>query len=403
MCGLNYIKAWVWMAIIPFFSGIIFSQEPEINFDKTILPGANQMDDYLPLLEGKKVGIVANQSSMVHQTHLIDTLLKLKVDVQKVFVPEHGFRGKEDAGAQIKDGKDTKTGLPLLSLHGKNKKPTADQLKDIDIIIFDLQDVGVRFYTYISTLHYILEAAAENQKKVIVLDRPNPNGHYIDGPILKPEFKSFVGMHPVPVVYGMTIGEYAKMINNEAWLDDKSKADLNVVKCKNYDHSKFYELPIAPSPNLPNMASIYLYPSLCFFEGTVVSVGRGTDLPFQCFGHPGLKAGSYKFIPQPNEGASSPKLEGENCYGFDLSTFGWHYMRNQKKLYLFWLIETYDLLNDENFFRKDGFFNLLAGTDQLREMIEAGKSEKEIRATWQEGLSDFKEVRKKYLLYEDFE
>lgn len=403
MSGLNYIKAIVCGALILFFHGRCFSQGEEPLFDEDILPGAYQTSLYFSELEGKKIALVANQSSMINNTHLVDTLIRSGIDLKKIFVPEHGFRGKEDAGAQIKDGKDEKTGLPLLSLHGSNKKPKAEQLKDIDLIIFDLQDVGVRFYTYISTLHYVMEAAAENNIKVMVLDRPNPNGHYVDGPVLINNFTSFVGMHPVPVVYGMTIGEYAQMINGEEWLKGKVKSKLQVIPCQNYDHNKFYKLPIAPSPNLPNMSAIYLYPSLCFFEGTKISVGRGTNLPFQCFGHPDLKAGSFKFVPKPNEGASKPKLQGQECYGFDLSTFGWQYMREQKKLYLFWLIASYELIGEKDFFRNDGFFNLLAGTDVLKKNIVSGKSEKEIRASWQQELQKFKEIRRKYLIYEDFE
>lgn len=402
MSGLNYIKATVYWSCLMIFQFSVVAQDDLVTFDTDIAPGAHQTTEYLSDLSGKKVAVVANQSSMIGEEHLVDSLMNSGLNLTKIFVPEHGFRGKEDAGAQIEDGKDVKTGLPLLSLHGSNKKPTPEQLSDVEVIIFDLQDVGVRFYTYISTLHYVMEAAAENNIKVIVLDRPNPNGHFVDGPILKKEFKSFVGMHPVPVVYGMTIGEYAQMINGEKWLKNGVEADLKVVKCKNYDHNSFYQLPIKPSPNLPSMSAIYLYPSLCFFEGTIISVGRGTALPFQCFGHPDLKEGSYKFVPQPNEGASQPKLQGKECYGFNLSDFGWQYMRQQRKLYLFWLIETYRLIGKDGFFRKDEFFNLLAGTDELRKQIEAGKSEKEIRASWQEDLKAFQKVRGEYLLYPDF-
>jgi uncharacterized protein YbbC (DUF1343 family) len=364
--------------------------------------GADKTTEYLPLLAGKRVAIVANQSSTIKNTHLVDSLLALGVKIKKVFCPEHGFRGLVDAGEKVNSEKDKKTGLNIISLYGKNKKPTAEQLKDIDIVIFDIQDVGVRFYTYISTLHYVMEACAENNKQVIVLDRPNPNGYYIDGPVLEDAFKSFLGMHTVPLVYGMTIGEYAKMINGEGWLKGGIKCDLKVISLSNYIHSDLYELPIKPSPNLPNMASVYLYPSLGLFEGTVVSVGRGTDKPFQIIGHPTLAKSNYTFTPQPKPGAMEPKYKGELCKGFNLSDFGAEYIKNSKKIYLYWLIGTYQNTADKATFF-DQNFNYHAGNATMQEQIKEGKTEDAIRLTWTDGIKKFKVIRKKYLLYKDFE
>ncbi len=357
---------------------------------------------YLHKLTSKKVGIIANHTSMIKNTHLVDSLLSLKVNVVKVFSPEHGFRGDADAGEKVNSNLDEKTGVPIISLYGKNKKPTPEQLADLDVLIFDIQDVGARFYTYISTMSYVMEACAESNKELIILDRPNPNGHFIDGPILEEKFKSFVGMHPVPLVHGMTIGEYAQMVNGEGWLANKVKCNISVVKMKNYDHNYYYELPIKPSPNLPNMSSIYLYPSLCLFEGTPISVGRGTDLPFQVLGHPKINSDRYSFTPKSMAGAKSPKLVGELCHGYNLSIFGEEYMKGKSALNLFWLIDIYT-----NFPTKEGFFtemfNLLAGTDKLQQQIKAGKTEEEIISSWQPGLTKFKATRKKYLLYKDFE
>jgi uncharacterized protein YbbC (DUF1343 family) len=364
--------------------------------------GADKTTEYLPLLAGKRVAIVANQSSTIKNTHLVDSLLALGVKIKKVFCPEHGFRGLVDAGEKVNSEKDKKTGLNIISLYGKNKKPTAEQLKDIDVVIFDIQDVGVRFYTYISTLHYVMEACAENNKQVIVLDRPNPNGYYIDGPVLEDAYKSFLGMHTVPLVYGMTIGEYAKMINGEGWLKGAIKCDLKVISLSNYIHSDLYELPIKPSPNLPNMASVYLYPSLGLFEGTVVSVGRGTDKPFQIIGHPALAKGNYTFTPQPKPGAMEPKYKGQLCKGYNLSDFGAEYIKNSKKIYLYWLIGTYQNTPDKATFF-DQNFNYHAGNATLQEQIKEGKTEDAIRLTWSDGIKKFKVIRKKYLLYKDFE
>ncbi len=363
-----------------------------------IVTGANQTEVYLPLLKGKRVGVVANQTSVIFNVknkpiHIVDSLLLRGVKFQSVFAPEHGFRGKADAGEHIKDGKDATTGLSILSLYGNNKKPSADQLKDIDVMLFDIQDVGVRFYTYISTLHYIMEACAENNIPVIVLDRPNPNGHIVDGPVLEAEFKSFVGMHPIPVLHGMTIGEYAQMINGEKWLANQKVAVLNVIKCKNYSHQKEYSLPIKPSPNLPNDQSINLYPSLCFFEGTDVSVGRGTNQQFQIYGSPEFYGMPYQFTPVSNEGAKIPKNQGKICYGEDLTQAS-----RVNHLELKWLMKAFEVSKDKtNFF--NSFFVKLAGTQKLQHQIESGLTIDAIQQSWQSDLNKFKEVRKKYLLY----
>ena len=346
---------------------------------------------YVPLLKQQKIAIVGNQSSRIGNTHLVDSLITLGIDVVKVFSPEHGFRGTSDAGEKIEDGIDVKTGIPIVSLYGENKKPYAEQLAGIDIILFDIQDVGVRFYTYISTLHYVMEAAAENNIKVILLDRPNPNGHYVDGPIREKGFESFVGMHPIPIVHGMTIGEYAQMINGENWIS--IKCDLTVIKMENYTHKMSYDLPIKPSPNLPNARSVNLYPSLCLFEGTTVSIGRGTDYPFQQFGAPYLKS-NYSFTPKSGVGSKYPKHENLECFGIDLR-FQEDYLT---AINLKWIIDCYQKSNEkEKFFTN--FFDKLAGTDQLRKQIIAVKTVKEIKATWKKGLEEFKEIRGEYLIY----
>lgn len=387
----------MWVALLlPILS---FSQ---IKYADSAVMAADRPGSYLPLLYGKSVGVVANQTSITKDGHLVDYLIANKVAVRKVFAPEHGFRGTASAGEVIKDGKDVKTGLPIVSLYGSNKKPTAEQLADVDVVVFDIQDVGARFYTYISTLTYVMEACAENGKKVIVLDRPNPNGYYVDGPVLKDGFESFVGMHHIPVVHGMTIGEYAKMVNGEKWLKDGMQCQLDVVTCENWDHSMTYSLPVKPSPNLPNDDAIILYPSLCFFEGTTVSVGRGTDKPFQQFGAPYFKETQYSFTPQSNEGAKYPKYEGEQCNGFVLNDFAQFYLNGLGELYLHWLVEAYNMAPDKDKFF-NSFFEKLAGTDQLRKDIIAGKTAEQIRESWQEEVSEFKRLRRKYLLYKDFE
>ena len=365
--------------------------------------GAEQSEKYFPLLKDKRVAVVAHPASLVKNTHLVDTLLKSGIKLKKIFAPEHGFRGNEGAGEKFKNNIDEKTKLPVVSLYGKNFKPKPDDLKDVDIVLFDLQDVGARFYTYLSTLHYVMESCAENKKQLIVLDRPNPNGYYVDGPILEPKFKSFSGMHPVPIVYGMTIGEYAKMINGENWLAHGEQCNLTVIPIENYSHCDLYQLPVKPSPNLPNMSSVYMYPSLCLFEGTMVSVGRGTDKPFQIFGYPGMKEGKTSFIPKPIPGASeNPMYNGQTCSAFYEGDYGEMYIKYYKKLYLFWLLNLYkNCETKENFF--NNYFNNLAGNETLKKQIIEGKTEDEIRFSWEQGLKKFKETRKKYLLYTDFE
>ncbi|WP_202903832.1 exo-beta-N-acetylmuramidase NamZ family protein [Neotamlana nanhaiensis] len=382
----------------------VLKNEPQdqVTQNTNIVVGANRTERYLPLLNGKRVGVVANQTSVVFKaeegsyTHLVDSLVALQIDLKKVFAPEHGFRGKADAGEVVKDGIDTKTGLPIVSLYGSNKKPKPDQLKDLDLVIFDIQDVGARFYTYISTLHYVMEACAEAKIPVIIFDRPNPNGHYIDGPILEIENQSFVGMHPIPIVHGMTIGEYAKMINGEKWLKNAVTCELTVISMEHYNHNKTYSLPIKPSPNLPNDQAINLYPSLCFFEGTNVSAGRGTETQFQIFGSPFLNTNVFKFsfTPQPNEGAKYPKYQNELCHGSDLTKY-----KTLNTLNLSWLIDAYQNTSDKaKFF--NNFFVKLSGTKTLQKQIESGLSETEIKATWQTGLKKFKKTRAQYLIYE---
>ena len=356
-----------------------------------IVVGAERADSYLAYLKDKKVGVIGNQTSMIKNTHLVDSLLSLGIDIVKVFSPEHGFRGNADAGEKVKNVIDRKTGLPIISLYGKNKKPYPEQLNKIDILLFDIQDVGVRFYTYISTLHYVMEAAAESGIPLIILDRPNPNGHYVDGPIREKKFKSFVGMHPIPIVHGMTIGEYAKMITGEKWIAEN--CDLTVIEMKNYTHDMNYNLPIKPSPNLPNARAVNLYPSLCLFEGTNVSVGRGTDYPFQHFGAPYLK-NNYSFTPKSGDGSKQPKHESKVCFGTDL--------RLQENyltaINLNWLIATYNECDKKDKFF-NAFFDKLAGNDKLRLLIIDGETAKEIKATWENDLTNFKKIRKKYLIY----
>ncbi len=370
--------------------------------DPLLASGADQTELYLTMLQGKRVALVANQTSVINETHLADTLLALGVDLVKVMAPEHGFRGFADAGEHITDGKDIKTGLPILSLYGENRKPSAASLQGIDLILFDIQDVGCRFYTYISTLSYVMEAAAELNIPLIVLDRPNPNGFYIDGPIMEKKHASFVGLHPVPVVYGMTIGEYGKMVNGEYWLADSLQCDLSVIPLKNYDRKQLYKLPVRPSPNLPDWQSVYLYPSLCLFEGTVMSVGRGTEYPFTIYGHPKYMIGSYAFTPVSRPGAKHPKLQGECCFGQYLGGYAELYKEFDEHFNLQWLIRSYEVLQmDSNFFVP--YFEKLSGTEKLREQIMNGMNANDIKAGWQADLNAFKIMRKKYLIYEDFE
>lgn len=358
--------------------------------------GAQSLLHVLTLLENKKVGIVGNQSSLVGKTHLVDTLISSKVNVVRVFSPEHGFRGDADAGEIVSNGKDTKTGLTIISLYGKNKKPKNDQLTGIDIMIFDIQDVGVRFYTYISTLHYVMQACAENNIELIVLDRPNPNGHYVDGPVLDTAFKSFVGMHPIPVVHGMTIGEYAQMINGESWLGENITCKLIVVPCEGYSRIMHYSLPVPPSPNLRSDLSIQLYPSLCLLEATTVSIGRGTDFPFEVYGHPDFPNTDFSFTPKAGFGSKDPKHEAKQCNGYHLIEKKYQRM---EQFDLSFLIQANNLLMGKTFVDRADFFNLLAGNDILIQQLKNGLSEEEIRSSWEPKLSEFKEMRKKYLIY----
>ncbi|GAA3639394.1 exo-beta-N-acetylmuramidase NamZ family protein [Flavivirga jejuensis] len=398
--------------------------ERAIKSDSIIIVGANQTEIYLPLLKGKRIGIVANQTSVIFKKkkqqmmlvdpetneqspgrivekdtmiHLVDSLMALKVAVKKVFSPEHGFRGRVDAGELIKDGIDTKTNLPLVSLYGKNKKPTKEQLEDLDIVVFDIQDVGVRFYTYISTLHYIMEACAKQGIPVLILDRPNPNGHYIDGPTLEIENKSFLGMHAIPLVHGMTIGEYAQMINGEKWLENNASCEIIIIPIKNYTHNTFYSLPIRPSPNLPNDQAIKLYPSLGLFEGTNINAGRGTEFQFQRYGAPFLNKELLKFnyTPIANFGAKYPKHKNVLCYGKDLKDEALNGVMTLK-----WVIDAYKNATDKSLFFNTNNFTKHAGTDKLQQQIEAGLSETEIKATWQDDLEAFKKTRSKYLIYD---
>jgi uncharacterized protein YbbC (DUF1343 family) len=413
----KYALHWVLKSFFLFFISCNFAQNEiqlipagtnkvEITKDKFIKGlhvkmGAERISSYLPLIDNQReVGIVANQTSRIGKTHLVDTLLSLGIYVNTVFAPEHGFRGHADAGEHVASGRDEKTGLPIVSLYGKNKKPTKEQLSALDVVIFDIQDVGARFYTYISTLHYILEACAAENIPVIVLDRPNPNGHYVDGPVLKKGFTSFVGMHPIPIVHGMTIGEYAKMINGEGWLADGLVANLSVIEMENYDRFRPYKLPVAPSPNLRSPKAIALYPSLCLFEGTIISEGRGTEKPFEIFGHPDLPPNkyTYTFTPISMPGAKNPKFLNQLCYGLDLND---SVSRVLSEVQIDWLIDAYKDLNKRSdfFITKNRWFDILAGTDQLRKDIEAGKTAAEIKDSWQEDLEKFELIRNKYLIY----
>jgi uncharacterized protein YbbC (DUF1343 family) len=412
--------------ILLLFSEYLFAQT------KTdIIPAANRTEVYLPLLAGKRVGVFANHTSVIGTTHLVDSLVKRGIKITKAFGPEHGFRGKADAGEKVDNYIDSATGIPVISLYGKKRRPTAEDLADVDVLLFDIQDVGVRFYTFISSLEEFMEAAFENKKPLMILDRPNPNGFYVDGPVLDMQYKSFIGMKPVPIVYGMTIAEYAMMLAGEKWLSEKANSQylyyqsannskdtafhFQIIKCAGYTHASFYHLPVKPSPNLPDMESIYWYPSTCFFEGTVISEGRGTEHPFCIFGHPSLrqKEEMYSFTPVSRDGAKEPKLKNEVC-------FGWNVFQNNankskalvnKQLQLNYLLNAYKLFPDKNnFFLKpktdkptDYFFNKLAGNSELMQQLIEGKSEAEIKASWQPKLNVFKQIRKKYLLYPDFE
>ena len=423
----NFLLSFISSVLITSCQGQTNIQQ-SANNSQRIIPAAERINVYLPLIKGKRVGIFANQTSMVGNSHLVDTLRKLGVDIKLIFGPEHGFRGTADAGEKIGNYIDEKTGIPVVSLYGANRKPSAEDLKKVDLLIFDIQDIGVRFYTYISSLEEFMEAAFENGKPLMILDRPNPNGHYADGPVLDKKYKSFIGMQSVPVVYGMTIAEYAMMIAGERWLNAKANErydyyrhfaqnsvdtpfHFQVIKNGNYTHKSKYVLPVKPSPNIPNIQSIYLYPSTCFFEGTVLSEGRGTNKQFQVFGHPSLPKNLYSFTPNPNEGAKSSKLYGQLCYGWDLSgTTEEVLAKVDNRIQLKWLMEAYRLFpKKDSFFiipksgkMEESFFNRLAGNNELWQQIKNGASEADIRKSWEPKLGEFKAIRKKYLLYEDF-
>jgi uncharacterized protein YbbC (DUF1343 family) len=393
----------------------------QFNPQDKIIPGAERISVYLPLIKGKKVGIFANHTSTVGNGHLVDTLQKLGIDIRVIFGPEHGFRGTIPDGVKIADYKDEKTGILVVSLYGAKRRPTTDDIIDVDVLIFDIQDVGTRFYTYISSMQEFLEFALENHKPLMILDRPNPNGFYVDGPVLDLKFKSFVGMQPIPINYGMTMVEYARMLMGEKWLNEKANAiaaynitteptadtpfHVQFIKCQNYTHKSKYVLPVKPSPNLPDMQSIYLYPSTCLFEGTALSEGRGTAKPFQYIGHPDLPKNLFSFTPNPNEGSKSSKHFGKVCYGWNLGGTLEEVMKKvDGRIQLKWLIEAYKLFpQKDSFFLRSNSFNRLSGTDVLMQQIKDGKSEEEIRKSWEPKLSEFKAIRKKYLLYEDFE
>ncbi|MBN8698043.1 MAG: DUF1343 domain-containing protein [Chitinophagales bacterium] len=417
------MKKFQYCLLVCLFTGLVVTaqQTGKPASQPAVITGAERMQVYLPMLKGKAVAVFANQTSMVKNSHLVDTLLKSGINIVKIFGPEHGFRGDADAGEKVGDARDARTGLPVISLYGNHKKPTADDLKDVDVLIFDIQDVGVRFYTYISSLQYYLEAAIENHKPLLILDRPNPNGFYVDGPVLDTNFKSFVGMQPIPIVYGMTIGEYALFLMGENLLSAKANAinaynitteptvdtpfHVQVIKCQHYDHRTKYQLPVMPSPNLKSMQSIYLYPSTCFFEGTVMSEGRGTDQPFQVFGHPALPKNLYSFTPKPNAGAKNSKCFFQECYGWNLGGSIDDVLKKvDGRIQLKYFIEAYNLFpGKDSFFLKTNFINKLAGNADFMQQIKKGLREEEIRKSWQPGLTEFKAKRKKYLLYEDFE
>lgn len=370
-----------------------------VSQEQQMIPGAGNMENYIDILQEKSVGIAANHTSVINGRHLVDSLLALNIDVRRIFTPEHGFRGRAGAGELISSGRDEKTGLPITSLYGASRKPKSTDLEDLDILIFDIQDVGVRFYTYISTLQYLMEGCAEMGVKVIVLDRPNPNGSYVDGPVLERAYSSFIGMQPVPVVYGMTVGEYALMINGEGWLEGGVKCDLEVIPCTGYSHHTVYDLPVTPSPNLPDRVAVQLYPSLCFFEGTDISVGRGTPFPFRVFGHPDLTGYPFSFIPKSIEAAPNPPHLNTLCHGLDLTATLFDGTIPSGQLELGWLIDAYRNFPDkESFF--NSYFDRLAGNSELRSMIIAGNTSDQIRESWQSDIENFLPIRKKYLLYD---
>jgi uncharacterized protein YbbC (DUF1343 family) len=382
---------------------LVFAEMIPLQAQKPVITGAERTYLYTPAIKNKTIAIVANQTSIVGNRHLVDTMLSLGANVKKIFCPEHGFRGNEDAGEVVKDGKDPKTGIPVISLYGNKLKPAPADIEGIDFVFYDIQDAGVRYYTYISTLTYVMEACAENFVTLFILDRPNPNGFYVDGPVLDPKFKSFVGMHPIPVVYGMTVGELATMITDEGWLPKKLKCTLGIIPCLNYTHKTRYTLPVNPSPNMQNMRAVYLYPSLGFFEGTAISVGRGTDFPFQAYGHPAFPDTLFGFVPRSVAGVSSnPPFVNKNCFGFDLRNIPEEDLKQQSQINIDYLKHAYELFpSKDKFF--NSFFEKLSGTDMLRKQIISGIPADSIRNSWQPALDNFKTIRKKYLIYADFE
>jgi len=387
---------WAVLVILFLFIGVINNVQAN---SKPVITGASQPEQYLDLLKGKSIGLVVNQTSTIENELLVDFLIRKQMSVKTIFAPEHGFRGEAGAGETISNSKDTKTGVSIVSIYGKNKKPTSKQLEDIDVIVFDIQDVGCRFYTYISTLHYVMEACAENHKKLVILDRPNPNGDYTAGPVLKPTFKSFVGLDPIPVVHGCTIGELALMINGERWLNKGVQTDLEIIKIGNYTHKTLFDPPIKPSPNLPNQQSIRLYPSLCFFEATSVSVGRGTEFPFQVLGYPNSDFGRFTFTPKSITGMDlNPPQKDKLCYGDDLRS-----LATAPKFTLTFFIQWLNKFKkSDQFLTRASWFNLLMGNDTVLKLILEGKDEAEISKSWAAELANYRSIRKKYLLYSDF-
>ena len=400
MSKVSVIKLFIFLFIVTI---ILQGCKNKMEIEKRVITGAERTEQYLPILKGKNVAVLANQTSMIGRTHLVDSLLSLKINIITIFTPEHGLRGINDAGELTGDYIDKTSGVKVISLYGKKFKPEKDDLAGVDIVVFDLQDAGARFYTYISTMHYIMEACAGNSIDFVVFDRPNPNGYFVDGPMLNPDYSSFVGMHPIPIVHGMTIGEYALMINGEGWLNDGLKCSVEVIKCRNYNHTTIYNIPVKPSPNLPDNTSILLYPGLCLFEGTVMSIGRGTDFPFKVIGHPGFSDKSFSFRPRSIPGASKyPRLEGEDCYGYDLREISHKDIYEKGELNLGYLLAMYNDLNiGEDFFTN--YFNKLAGSDMLKNQIVNGVTEEDIRRSWKNDLIVYKNMRKRYLLYKDFE
>lgn len=394
-------------AVIVYFTVFIsYSQELVFKEYNSLAVGAQQFHKYIPKLKNKKVAIVTNQTGVINGVSIVDTLLKFQVDIKKIFGPEHGFRGDTEAGEKVNSNIDKKTGLPVISLYGANKKPSAKDLAGVDVVIYDIQDLGVRFYTYISTMCYVMEACAENNKEMIVLDRPNPNGFYVDGPVLKPEYKGFLGLHPVPIVYGMTCGEYAQMVNGEGWLKKKVKkkdivikCNLTVISCFNYDRKATYKLPVNPSPNIPSHTAVLLYPSLGLFEGTIVSLGRGTPWPFQVIGYPEYKDSSFSFIPHTSALSAAPKYLDRKCNGLDLRKT--EITKHSRKLDLSLLYKMYSNWNKDDFFDRN--FNYHSGNTELQEQVKSKLSETEVRSSWEKDLLTFKSIRKKYLIYGDFE